>query len=80
MVKGEQNHRKTIDANGSRGKKPSYPIAPKKWPLFTSWNHYQMPKRSSLNWFAFKKVITFFYPMIHLDLPTHQTIPHFGNL
>ena len=36
MVKGEQNHRKTIDANGSRGKKPLYPIAPKKWPLFTS--------------------------------------------
>ena len=36
MVKGEQNHRRTIDANGSRGKKPSYPIAPKKWPLFTS--------------------------------------------
>ena len=29
MVKGEQNHRKTIDANGTRGKKPSYPIAPK---------------------------------------------------
>ena len=26
------------------------------------------------------KVITFFYLMIHLDLPTHQTIPHFGNL
>ena len=36
MVKGEQNHRKTIDANGSRGKKTSYPIAPRKWPLFTS--------------------------------------------
>ena len=36
MVKGEQNHRKTIDVNGSRRKKPSYPIAPKKCPLFTS--------------------------------------------
>ena len=36
MVKGEQNHWKTIDANGSCGKKPSYPIAPKKWPLFIS--------------------------------------------
>ena len=36
MVKGEQNHQKTIDANRSLGKKPSYPIAPKKWPLFTS--------------------------------------------
>ena len=41
MVKGEQNHRKTINANGSRRKKPLYHIAPKKWPLFTSNYHHQ---------------------------------------
>ena len=36
MVKGQQNHRKSINATVSCGKKPSHPIAPKKLPLLTS--------------------------------------------
>ena len=50
MVKGEQNHRKNIDANGSRRKKTSYRIVPTNWPLFTSSRALKLVRITSVGW------------------------------